>query len=142
MSSSTANRFARWQAHAISQLTYSINLFLGLSVASLGFQITTLLNRDSDFSCWQKYSAWISLLALLISVKLGILCVLTRLLDFRNTAQIAKNKEGDENQTEIALLRKRTTTLGRLTWIIFALQIGSFGLGVAFVVLSTFSLIF
>ena len=37
-------KFVRWQGITIKQLTYAINLILGLSTASLGFAISLLLN--------------------------------------------------------------------------------------------------
>jgi hypothetical protein len=39
--------FIRWQSTTLKQLTYAVNLVLTFSVATLGFQVTTLLDRNS-----------------------------------------------------------------------------------------------
>ncbi|MHB0974894.1 MAG: hypothetical protein ACYC0P_11685, partial [Thiobacillus sp.] len=63
--------FVRWQAITIGQLTYAINLVLGFSVATLGFQVILLLSEDFKPIAWEKYTFGLSLLLLMASVAFG-----------------------------------------------------------------------
>ena len=39
--------FVRWQGRSLEYLSYAINLFLGLSIAAIGFEMSLL--KDVDF---------------------------------------------------------------------------------------------
>jgi hypothetical protein len=46
-------RFTRWQTQTIVQLSFAINLFVGLSVATLGFGVSLLRQQSfSPTSCY------------------------------------------------------------------------------------------
>jgi hypothetical protein len=128
--------FIRWQSTVIAQFTYTVNLVLGLSVAALAFQISTLLESDFNPVSWQKFSFSISLLALVASVVLGICCVANRLLDFRATAQAARMREQRASGEEMEVHRLRAKRHGAWTWGIFWSQLGTFGVGIVLLVLS------
>jgi hypothetical protein len=84
----------RWQSITIGQLTYAVNLILGLSVAVLGFEISLLLNENfSPGSCLQRVSLFFSLVLLAVSIVFGVLVVINRLTDFRLTTSIARRRE-------------------------------------------------
>jgi hypothetical protein len=85
--------FARWQSITIAQLTYCINLILGMAVATLGFQIALLLNDKFNPIAWQNCAFSVSMLLLILSVALGIWCVVNRLRDFRATTKAARMQE-------------------------------------------------
>lgn len=75
-------RFVRWQEYRISQLGFSINLFLGFSVASMAFVINLLLGDgkgNTELKC--------VLVAWAVSSLFGCVSTISRLLDFRYTAQ-------------------------------------------------------
>lgn len=127
--------FIRWQSTTIAQLTYSVNLILGLAVAALGFQVTLLLNEKFVPMGWQKCVFGISMLALLLSIALGIWCVINRLRDFRATTKAASLREYGRTEDEIRPYRDLYTKLGETTWALFCWQIGTFGVGILFAVL-------
>jgi hypothetical protein len=111
--------FVRWQAIAISQLTYAINLILGFSVATLAFGVTILLNDKFVLIGWQKFTFFLSLIILLASVAFRIWCVINRLRDFRGTTRIARKKEKGATDEELHLLRELTKSLGHRIWVLF-----------------------
>jgi hypothetical protein len=136
---STGNEsFVRWQATTISQLGYAINLILSLSVASLGFSL--LLIKDQDFrpGFWTRLLIDLSVAFLILSVCVGVGCVINRLQDFRKTASIARDRKDWQNvgltkeETDLKLRERRATVerLGKRTWKLFYAQISTFILGV------------
>lgn len=128
--------FIRWQAITIGQLTYAINLILAFSVATLGFQVTLLLNEKFTPLSWQKCVFSLSLVLLSISVALGIWVVINRLRDFRVTTKAARKKEGGAREEEIEPYRVIYRKLGEKTWCLFWWQVSTFGFGALCMVLS------
>jgi uncharacterized membrane protein YbhN (UPF0104 family) len=124
----------RWQGRTIEQLGYALNLILGLTVAALGFEVSLILNKDFHRAGWQKCILSISLLALVLSVAVGLWCVLNRLRDFRTTAETAWKRENDASDIKLQPLRTLTRTLGKRTWVLFQWQLWSFSLGVLLLV--------
>lgn len=122
--------FVRWQSITIAQLTYSVNLILGLAVAALGFQVSLLLNEQFHPTGWQKYAFGASILTLLLSIGFGIWCVINRLRDFRATLVVARLREKKKSDAEIQLYRDLYRKLGEMTWCLFWWQIGTLGLGI------------
>lgn len=127
--------FIRWQSITIAQLTYAVNLVLGFAVAALGFQVSTLLNEKFIPISWQKCAFSLSLLLLLASVGFGIFCVINRLRDFRATTKVARMREEEKTDEEIQPHRALYKKLGKITWVLFWWQIGTFGVGVFLLVL-------
>ncbi|MGF1608240.1 MAG: hypothetical protein ACFCUQ_02510 [Kiloniellales bacterium] len=131
-----AGSFIRWQSITIEQLTYSVNLILGLSVAALGFQIHLLLDSTFQPASWQKSFFLLSMFSLLLSIALGLWCIFNRLVDFRTTAKAARLRERDESDSELAELRGRYKRLGQATWRLFCGQVATFGIGILLVVIA------
>lgn len=131
--------FVRWQAITIAQLTYSVNLILGITVAVLGFQVALLLNEKFNPAGWQKCAFGASIVALLASIGLGIWCVINRLCDFRATTKAARLQEDKKPDDEIQVYRDLYKTLGERTWGLFWWQIGTFGIGIAFTILAVWA---
>ncbi len=127
--------FIRWQSITIAQLTYAVNLVLTFSVAVLGFQVTTLLNEKFVPVSWQKCAFSLSLFLLVVSVGLGIWCVVNRLRDFRATTKVARMREDKKTDEEMQPYRDLYTRLGKETWALFFWQIGTFGVGTLLLVL-------
>ena len=110
-------RYARWQDYRIKQLSFSINLFLGFAVVSLGYAINLKLGEDprlmaplSEIIGWWGASA-----------ALGCLATVSRLLDYRHTAQ--KIKEGGYFNTFMA------KWCGPVTWGSFWVQLIAYVVG-------------
>ena|SRR5271157_3485968 len=122
-------RFVRWQRYSIAQLTFALNLFLGLSGASLAFGISLL--REEGF-CPPRFSRWtfsVGLVALTASVLGGCAAVVSRVLDFRFTARTVRADENEDPEDEAAVYRYRSKVLGRLTWRLFWFELCSFLVG-------------
>src|SRR6266496_3538113 len=127
--------FVRWQAVLREQLSYAVNLFLTFATASLAYSLIPL--RDKDFTPVGRAQClfWFGVLSLLTSVLCGLVCVVSRLLDFRGTAQRARKKQ--------ELVAPGATwdwvgLLGKTTWFLFWTQFGSFALGAIGLGLSLF----
>ncbi len=126
----------RWQGRTIEQFGYSLNLLLGLSVAAVGFELSLLLNTEIVRAGWQNCFFAVSMLLLLLSVGVGLLCVVNRLRDFRATTETARKREDGASDLELQPLRTLTETLGKRTWLFFWWQVTSFGAGVLLLVFS------
>ena len=126
---SAGDRFQRWQKIAIDQLTYSLNLFLALTIASLGYWFSLL--RDAEFmpDTVAKCFMLSSFLALAISGLCGLACVVCRMRDFRGTAQRARG--GREAQS-----LRQLRGVGRCTWCLFYVHVCGFCLGVVLLALT------
>ena len=128
--------FIRWQLITITQLTYSVNLILGLAVGVLGFQVALLLNDKFNPIAWQKYAFSVSMFLLVLSLALGIWCVINRLRDFRATAKAARMRERKRPDEDIQPYRDFYKKLGEKTWYLFWWQVGTFGVGIFCTILS------
>lgn len=93
-----------------SQLSFSINLFLGFSVASLAY-VTNLLLNSAKGNAVLEYV----LIIWALSAVAGCIATVSRLLDFRYTA--AKIKSPNCCNEFLAAY------LGKVTWGMFWLQI-------------------
>ncbi|MDR8394294.1 hypothetical protein NC796_24310 [Aliifodinibius sp. S!AR15-10] len=130
-----SEKFKRWQEKSLKQLTYTINLFLGFSIAILGFEFSLLFKNSFSPICFEKFAFSASIFALIASAILGSVCVVNRLIDFRITAQITRKKDKN-NSDGIDDLRNKSNKLGNRTWAIFWGQIALFGLGTILLVTS------
>jgi hypothetical protein len=128
-------RFVRWQSITIAQLTYCVNLILGMAVAALGFQVALLLNDKFNPIAWQKCAFSVSMLLLILSIALGIWCVVNRLRDFRATTKAARMQENGKPAEDIQPFRDLYKKLGEKTWCLFWWQIGTFGVGIILTIL-------
>jgi hypothetical protein len=109
MDENKKERYVRWQDYRIRQLSFSINMFLGLAVASLGFAINVGLEDRVPTS--------IILLPVILwaaSAFSGCVATLSRLVDFRHTAK--KIKDAGALNTFVAKWS------GRVTWAAFGME--------------------
>lgn len=125
----------RWQKQTSEQFGYALNLVLGLSVAGIGYETTLLLNKEIERSSFQNCLLFLSLLALVISVGTALWCIISRLRDFRKTAEIARKREDNVSNVELESLRKKSKNLGEFSWLLFWWQISSFMVGILFLLL-------
>jgi hypothetical protein len=120
----------RWQGRTIEQFGYALNLVLGLAIAGMGYEITLILNKEIERASWQNCLLSISLLVLLLSVGAALWCIVTRLRNFRITAEIARKREDGETDIKLQPLRTKSDDFGVFTWMLFWWQIWSFAIGV------------
>jgi hypothetical protein len=132
-------RFIRWQGYTMAQLSFAINLFLGLSTAALGFSVSLLTDEKFVLHGKIKLLFAAAMLSQFVSVAFGIAAVIVRTLDFRNTAQVARKSERGEESGEIVSLRRKVKRLGKATWFSFWTQVAAFALGVVSLVVSIFA---
>ena len=126
----------RWQGRTIEQFGYALNLILGLSVAGLGFELSLILSDKLVRTGWHSCLFAISILSLILSVAVGLWCVINRLRDFRSTAETARKREDGASPLDLQPLRMLTSTLGKRTWLLFWWQISLFGVGILLLILA------
>lgn len=136
--------FVRWQGIALKELGYSVNLLLASATASLGFGFSFVKESGFNPSFATRVVFGMSLLLLLVSVSVGLLCALNRLRDFRKTRDIARDREGwhhggiDESAIDTGLSQRRdeVEAIGRRTWGLFYGQLWCFVGGVLLLIVS------
>jgi hypothetical protein len=129
--------YTRWQGFRISQLGVCISLFLTFSVAALGFSINLLVQPTYAInSCYARVFFFFSILAGILSVALGGAACLTRLADFRKTAQVVRHRSDPSRQQEVYVWREQYRRLGSWTWKLFTGQMGLFGAQLLLLILS------
>lgn len=126
--------YYRWTEIAINQLGYVINLLLVMTVAAIGFGITFWNENVTGCSLCLLI---ISLVSLCFSFLFGGFCTITRLLDFRYTRRAKRYEWTAKDISEICKLECETYVLGKWTWRLFWFQLGSFAVGVIFLVIAT-----
>jgi hypothetical protein len=118
-----------WQATAIAQLSYTNNLLLGLTVATLGFDVSELLSRAA--SPHMESGRRLPLTALFLlsaSFVIGLALVVNRLLAFRATMNAARSRE--QGNSSLAEHRAAYAKFDRWTYRLLWWQIGSYAGGV------------
>ena len=120
------DRFVRWQEYTISEFTFAINLFFGLAVGALTFSITFV--KNDDFFLWPclRLLFMFGFVSLCFSVFAGCAAVVSRLMDFRLTAQKIKRKSKESNNNELGIFIYKTKLLGRISWRLFWIQLATF----------------
>lgn len=121
-------RFVRWQGYLINQLTFTLNLFLGLAVGSLAFSITLIKDKEFLLSGCPKLIFKISLISLCFSIVFSCCAVVSRLLDFRFTVKKIKADENKEFE-ESSVYKYKHKWLGELTWKLFWVQLVTLAIG-------------
>ena len=102
---------------------------------ALGFQVALLLNDKFNPIAWQKCAFSVSMLLLIISIALGIWCVVNRLRDFRETTKAARMREDGKSDQDIQPFRDLYKKLGEKTWCLFWWQTGTFGVSIILMIL-------
>lgn len=131
--------FIRWQSNTQNQLGYTIGLILSLSTASLGFAVVRIDRLLNSKQCAAPVLVALSIVALIVSEAAAVACTINRLLDFRKTTRIARDREEwrrgnvsvDEINNRLVERRAETKKLGERTWSLFWWQIGAFAVGMA-----------
>lgn len=125
----TNERYVRWQGHTMGQLSTALSLLSGLSVAGLGFLFSLL--REKNFLPTGCYALLflIALAGFLVASASGVAAVITRLIDFRLTAQKVRQKEIEEPLT---FFGTDASGYGKATWRLFWVLVISFSVAVLF----------
>jgi len=117
----TSDPYIRWQEIRIQQLGYVNNLVLGLAVGVLAFE-TSLVEGNAARFYTAPWLASLSLGLATASVAFGLVAGVTRLLDFRLTAQLHRT---EDEETKVRL-RCRADKFGNWTWKLLWLQLSTF----------------
>ncbi len=125
--------FVRWQSVTRAHLGSTMNLVLGLATGLLAFQSALLLDGKLSAPCSFGFGL-LALFFLAFSVALALWCAVTRLSDFRLTAQIARRRE--QGESDFSSEREESRSCGKLTWRLFRGQLWLFGLGAGAAALS------
>lgn len=123
------DRFAKWRLLSIDELGKVVNLLIGLSVATLGYQINFLVDESYSYR-GQKFLFILALVLIFGAIVLGLITSFNRLLDFRWTSLLLKMKMNEESDDEIKNFKSRIDKAGERTWYLFSFQIATFGLGI------------
>ena len=113
----SSERFIRWQANTMAQLSATLSLLAGLALGGLGFLFA--LARDQSFTP-TGINAVLFLVAIgafFVAAVAGITAFVTRLLDFRLTAR--KTKSGGTVAEPLTMFGTEASAFGRLTWFLF-----------------------
>lgn len=112
----------------MGQLTFVLNMFFGLSVSALAFAFSLIKDKEFILSSCPKLLFQIGVVSLCIAVFVSCAAVITRLFDYRYTAQKVRADEKEEGE-ESAIFKYKSSMLGRLTWRLFWVQVVTMGLG-------------
>jgi hypothetical protein len=126
--------YLRWQELAITQLGYTINLFLTLTTATLAFSLKILMESQAPFSGSAHCFFHVAVPFLGISIVSALGANWTRALDFRYTRLAAWERV--TNGTKHDDYQRTATSYGNWTWGLFYCQTLTFGLGVVLLALS------
>jgi hypothetical protein len=122
------DRFVRWQGRQIEEFGKTINLILGICIASIGFTINQLLAKDFKFSSeCEKHFIIVGVCLLMLAVACLIVTSINRLYSIRLTKDITRNLDGDKSIRDN--LRAKTKILDSCTWRFFRWSLITFGLG-------------
>lgn len=135
MDQNTKNEsFIRWQGRTIEELGKAINLLLSLCLATIGFIVSKLLDKDFCFlNCTAKLLVSIGSIILLIATITLLVLIYNRLHAFKGTTQIARKREIND-RSDIIALREKVNKRDKCTWTLFKLSIFTFSLGELFVI--------
>jgi len=113
-------------------------MFLGLSVGALAFAFTLVRDNEFTLTACPKLAFQISLISLSLAVIGSCGAVVSRLFDFRYTAQKIRADEKEEGE-ESAIFKYKSSLLGRLTWRLFWFQLATFGTGLLGLIIAVLS---
>lgn len=121
LSDQDRDSFLRWQDYRIGYLSFSINLFLGFSVASIAFLVqqgSKTLTSPPNLN----QELMLPVIWWLFSTIFGVVATLSRMVDFRYTARRIRG-----GRKEYFCLAK---IAGHVTWIGFGCQVASYCFGI------------
>jgi hypothetical protein len=128
MSDDQRQSFARWQGRSITQLGFVNNLLIGLSAGTLTFLTHVAFKDQTELTCFDTWLMVLSAVSAFLSLAVGCVVAWNRLSSFRDTAQIARQREAGE-RTNIDELRESTKKRDKWTWRLLKIQTVVFAFG-------------
>lgn len=126
---SNNNSFVRWQGRSLEELGKTINLLLTISLATIGFVLNIILNKDFYFqNCYSKMAITLGTFVVLTSIILLLVISKNRLLSFKLTTSIARKRE-KKKMDGIEKLRERVSKKDENIWSLFNTSVWFFGIG-------------
>jgi|SRR5690625_291108 len=139
MSSINSNdRFIRWHSNLRQQVTFTNNLLLTISIGITGFIFNLLNNISLNLICYNKQLFKIGLILTILSITLGVLTNISRIIDFRYT--LKKIKKELENETDLSKLKSIKKVFGNITWFLFYSQILTLFIGIILLSIGLFDM--
>jgi hypothetical protein len=128
--------FIRWQERALTLRTHTISVFLGIALATIGFIIDKILDKEFQFRnvCVKIFIA-LSVIMLLINTTVILILMLNRLKGFRHSTQIANQRKSNSlTGDELGDLRQQSLEIDTNTHWLFETSVILFLLGQLFAV--------
>ncbi len=113
--------FVRWQQFTISQFSFFTNLIMTFALGAIGFILNVMVEHAECQYYHFRLLAGLAAVVFGLSLLLGILLAINRLIDFRSTARIARIREKYGN-IGVSDLRREVDMLGRASWALLLLQ--------------------
>jgi hypothetical protein len=125
-------RFSKWQMKQIDYLTFNINLILTISLAIIGFIITSEYNNDIYDFCQSKCpKSLVTIILFLVIITIGAVLNYIRFYDIKFTKDIVKFRKEKLNSSEqsktsiekkIKKLQSVTNVLGKISLVMFSIM--------------------
>lgn len=128
--------FIRWQGRTVEQLGFVNNLLIALATALLIFEGKLPFDEKKILTCADKCLIVFSILLIFFSLSVGCYVAWNRLHSFRQTTQIARQRETGKT-TDINELRVLVRKLDNRTWHLLTIQTILFFLGLLLFVFSS-----
>jgi hypothetical protein len=123
--------FTRWQERLLNLRTHTINVFLGIDLATIGFIVSKILEKDFAFkNSFGAICLMSACILLLVNTIIILLLMLNRLNGFRKTTAIAR-KRSDTNIAgeELQKLRDESLENDNRTYWLFEVSTVLFSVG-------------
>lgn len=118
-----------WREIQRNQLNTSSNIIFTFCIAIIGFTINYLIEEKNNICPVINYIFFISIILYFLSVFFYLSMNITKLLDYRKTAQLIKKGVSYYD------IGRETKLVGRITWISFLLEIFFAFLGFLFTII-------
>ncbi len=126
------SRFSKWQMKQIDYLTFNINLILTISLAIIGFILTSESNNNVYDFCYDKCSkSRVTIILFLVIITIGAILNYIRFYDIKFTKDIVKFRKEKLNSSEqnktsiekkIEKLQSVTNVLGTISLVMFSIM--------------------
>lgn len=121
--------FSKWQERTQNLRTHTISVFLGMSLATIGFIIDKILEPTFSFiSIYSKVAFIIAGILLLANTVTTLILMLNRLQGFRHTTIIVRKRD-KEDRVDIDELRQESFKIDQDTHWLFNLSVWLFSFG-------------
>ncbi len=130
----------RWERTRREQLGTAITLLFGLSSGSLAFCASLLTQKDITLGGTSTILYLLSDGVFAVALVASVAVTITRLEDFRTTAQIVHERKSGTDARRLARLRCRADCLGKATWVLFYVQLASFFVGALLLLLTLWTI--